>query len=77
MGYLVLTRREGEQLRLSIQPDADPQEVLKQLCTDGILLDVVEIKKSQVRMGISAPTDVLIMRSELLIRDNSERVHVK
>lgn len=31
MGYLVLSRREGETIQLTIDPDEDPASVLEQL----------------------------------------------
>lgn len=46
---LVLSRKEGEGIRLG----------------DGIELEVVSIGKGVVRLGIKAPKDVLILRSEL------------
>lgn len=46
---LVLSRKEGEGIRLG----------------DGIELEVVSISKGVVRLGIKAPKDVLILRSEL------------
>ena len=40
----------------------------KQTLTIGadITITVVEIKGSQVRIGVSAPSDVLVLRGELL-----------
>jgi carbon storage regulator len=46
---LVLSRKEGESLMLN----------------DTIEVMVVEIGKGQVRLGIRAPKDVLILRKEL------------
>jgi carbon storage regulator len=46
---LVLSRKEGEGIRLG----------------DGIEIEVVSISKGVVRLGIKAPKDVLILRSEL------------
>lgn len=51
---LVLTRRLGEQL----------------LIGDDTLVEVLEIWGSQVRLGVTAPADVKILRDELLEDDD-------
>jgi carbon storage regulator len=48
---LVLTRREGERIALG----------------DDIVVTVVSIQGNKVRLGISAPDDILIRRGELLL----------
>ena len=65
MGYLVLSRKEGEEIRLSIQPGADTEKLLGHLLTDGITIRVGDITSNQVRIGIEAPREVLVLRSEL------------
>jgi len=65
MGYLVLSRREGESIHLSIDPDADPAAVLEQLQA-GIYIDVAQIKSGQVRLSIEAPDAVVVLRGELV-----------
>lgn len=49
---LVLTRREGEAL----------------LIGDNIKLTVVSISRSQVKIGIDAPKEVVILREEIADR---------
>ena len=46
---LILTRRPGESIQVG----------------DEIEISVLEIRGNQVRLGIKAPTDVLVLRSEL------------
>lgn len=46
---LVLTRRAGEEIRIG----------------DDIIVSIVEIKGSQIRVGISAPSSVSIHRGEI------------
>lgn len=46
---LVLTRKEGEQIRIG----------------DDIIITVVRSGNDKVRLGIEAPTDTVILRSEL------------
>jgi sRNA-binding carbon storage regulator CsrA len=65
MGYLVLSRREGESIHLSIAAAADAAAVLEQLRA-GIYIDVTQIGDSQVRVGIEAPAAVRVLRMELV-----------
>jgi carbon storage regulator len=48
---LVLSRKESQRIRLG----------------DSIVLTIVKISGDKVRVGIEAPTDVLILRDELHI----------
>jgi carbon storage regulator len=47
---LILTRRPGETIQVG----------------ENIEISVLEIRGNQVRIGISAPPDVLVLRSELV-----------
>ena len=53
---LVLSRRESERIRLG----------------DSIVLTVVSLTGDRVRLGIDAPTDVVVLREELLSPAGSE-----
>ncbi|MCQ4280492.1 carbon storage regulator [Pseudomonas stutzeri] len=64
MGYLVLTRKEGEKITLRVQPGTNAEELLEQLLLDGITINVIETG-ARVRIGIEAPLDLQILRSEL------------
>lgn len=67
MGFLTITRREGEMIRLTIDPGVDTEKLLKQLLRDGITVHVGAIQgHSQVRIGIEAPKQFLIQRDELI-----------
>ena len=57
---LILTRRIGEKLIIG----------------DDTEIAVLDIKGNQVRIGITAPQDVLILREELLANDNEEEADV-
>ena len=46
---LVLSRKEGERLRLG----------------DSIVLTIVKLNGDKVRLGIDAPNDLLVLREEL------------
>jgi len=65
MGYLVLTRREGEQITLRVQPGTDADDLLAQLLLDGITVTVTAVENGRARIGIDAPSDLQILRSEL------------
>ncbi|MEE1895092.1 hypothetical protein V0R51_19435 [Pseudomonas otitidis] len=40
MGFLTLSRREGEMIRLTIDPGVDTEKLLKQLLRDGITVHI-------------------------------------
>lgn len=65
MGYLVLTRREGEQVTLRVQPGTDPDDLLAQLLLDGITLTIKGIESGRAKIAIEAPEDLQILRAEL------------
>lgn len=65
MGFLTLTRREGEEIRLTIDPGVDTAKLLEQLLRDGITVHVGEITGKSVRLSIEAPLQVCILRDEL------------
>jgi carbon storage regulator len=46
---LVLSRREGERLKLG----------------DAVVITIVRVSGDQVRLGIEAPSDIVILRDEL------------
>lgn len=62
---LFITRREGESILLKLRPDADHQEVIRQLMDDGIEITVSSIKTSQVKIGVHAPRGISIARADL------------
>lgn len=65
MGYLVLTRREGEKITLRVQPGTNAEELLEQLLLDGITIKLKDIDGSRAKIAIEAPADLQILRSEL------------
>lgn len=67
---LIIGRRVGEKIRLTIDPDVDPQEALRQLIEHGIEIEVGSIKSgNHVRFCIQAPREVRVMREELVDAD--------
>jgi len=53
---LVLTRKTGEAIQIG----------------DDVTIEVLEMRGGRVRLGISAPNDVSVNRSELLLDVNPE-----
>lgn len=68
MGYLTLTRHEGDQIKLSIDPGVNTEALLKHLLRDGITIRVGEMSGGKVRIGVDAPREVLVLRDELADR---------
>jgi len=66
MSYLVLTRRTDEIINLSLKPVADEEQVLDLLFNGGINIRILKVQGDRVQVGIQAPTDISVMRQELL-----------
>ncbi|MBH3328091.1 carbon storage regulator [Pseudomonas oryzihabitans] len=66
MSYLVLTRRTDEIINLSLKPGADEEQVLDLLFNGGINICILKVQGDRVQVGIQAPTDISVMRQELL-----------
>jgi carbon storage regulator len=55
---LILTRKEGETI----------------LIGENISIKIVEIRGKQVRLGIDAPVDLLVLREEMKLQGQDEPV---
>ncbi|MBV2132020.1 carbon storage regulator [Pseudomonas sp. MAP12] len=78
MGYLVLARHQGDQIRLTIDPGVDTEKLLKNLLRDGITLHIAEVESSRVRIAVEAPREVLVLREELVISGlNNDENHAE
>jgi sRNA-binding carbon storage regulator CsrA len=71
MGYLVLTRHEGEQIKLSIDAGVNTESLLKHLLRDGITIHIGELHSGKVKIGVDAPREILVLRDELVCDDES------
>jgi sRNA-binding carbon storage regulator CsrA len=67
MGYLMLSRKEGEEIRLTIDPGVDTEKLLRRLLIDGITIGINELSGRQARISIEAPPEVVILRTELIV----------
>ena len=65
MGYLTVSRSEGELIKLSIKPGVDTDALLQHLLRDGITIHVGELGRNKIRLGIDTPTEILVLRDEL------------
>ncbi len=70
MGTLVINRNKGQRVRLSVEEGVDAAELVRQLSTSGIWLDVSwSDSRRQFRLNINAPAVVQVLREELLAVD--------
>jgi sRNA-binding carbon storage regulator CsrA len=65
---LILGRKAGQKIVITIDPAADPQELLRALQADGIEIAVKDIGDhgTYVRLMIDAPRELLVLRAELV-----------
>lgn len=67
MGFLTVTRREGETIRLTIDPGVDTEKLLALLLRDGITIHMYRGQRDgHIRVGIEAPKQIQISRAELV-----------
>ncbi|WP_397377106.1 carbon storage regulator [Pseudomonas sp.] len=66
MGYLTLTRPEGQHIRLTIDPGVDTEKLLQHLLRDGITIRMANIDGHKASLAIDAPREILILREELI-----------
>ncbi|EPG2630815.1 TPA: carbon storage regulator [Pseudomonas aeruginosa] len=67
MGFLVLTRTVGQRIVISARPGVDDAELGRQLRTEGVDVVVLGVAGRQVKVGVGAPAQVAIVRSELVM----------
>lgn len=66
MSHLLLTRRVGQSIVITVAPGADPEQALHQLLRDGITVEINRVEHGNVRVSIDAPTTIQILRDELI-----------
>ena len=60
---LKLTRKPDQQLLLSLAPGTTAEQLFEQL-QDGILIQVCDIDGQAVKLGVTAPSSLIIIRPE-------------
>jgi sRNA-binding carbon storage regulator CsrA len=66
MSHLLLTRRVGQSIVLTVAPEGDPEQALHQLLRDGITIEINRVEHGNVRVSIDAPRTIQILRDELI-----------
>ena len=67
---LILTRRPGEGLTIRLDPSIDPSTPIGEILGQaGIHVRVVAGRSNQVRVGIDAPAELVILRDELVLAE--------
>ncbi|HGP0230584.1 carbon storage regulator [Pseudomonas sp. NY15435] len=67
MGFLGLNRRDGEQIRLIIEPGSNAEILFQELLRNGITIQInTTSNPNQIRVSIDAPKQITILRGELL-----------
>lgn len=75
---LVLSRREGESLTISLDPDIDPNTPACELFAGGpLVITVGDIRGGMVRLGVSADSRLTVLRSELAQRGTAEKLEAQ
>ena len=65
---LILTRKEGESLHLSLHPDTPRDMTVHELFSSGPIIIAYKerLDSGAVRVGIQAPAEIFVLREELL-----------
>ncbi len=63
-GVLSITRKQGQSFLLSLRDGVDPKMTVAELFKDG---PMHRILKAEVRIGIQAPRELLVLREELVL----------
>ena len=75
---LILTRREGESLTLTLDSSIDPATPAGQLFASGpVVITVRRLRGGMVRLGVAADPRLIVLRSELDPRGTAEKQGVR
>lgn len=69
-GRLVLSRKEGESIHISVAPGTDAEQLLQDLQVAGITFHIGVVNGGQVKVAIETPKVLQILRGELVRRDD-------
>ena len=71
---LVLSRREGESLTLSLDPHIDPMTPACDLFAGGpLVITVLRHRGGMVRLGVAADSRLTVLRAELIPRGTDKK----
>lgn len=63
---LIITRRVGQVIHIELDPNVDPETPVGRIFAQGAIeVIVAQIRGGQIRLGISAPQALTILREEL------------
>jgi sRNA-binding carbon storage regulator CsrA len=64
---LIISRRPGESLFIDLAESVDPDMTVGELFSDGpVEVAIMGVKGDQVKVGTEAPSELSIMRDELV-----------
>lgn len=67
---LILTRRSGQSIRIMPYPELDPATPVGELFKHGpIAITILDATPNRLRLGIEAPSGLLVLRDELPPRE--------
>lgn len=71
---LIITRKAGEGIRISLHPAVDPKTPIGEIFSEGpIEVVIARVRDSNVRLGVQAHSAFLILREELELRRQTEK----
>ena len=63
---LIITRKIGQSIHIELAPNLDPETPIGQVFREGAIeVIVAQVRGSQVRLGITSPLSLLVLREEL------------
>ena len=66
---LIITRKRGQSIRIAPGPQTDPATPIGEIFATGpIEVLFVQARGAQIRLGITAPLSLIVLREELLMR---------
>ncbi|MGE9759516.1 carbon storage regulator [Pseudomonas sp. PDM20] len=69
MGNLLLSRNIFEAIHLFVDPECSDEELIRQLRSQKLVIRIGRVQDQQVRLVITAPPCIRVLREELLPDD--------
>ena len=62
---LIITRKIGQTISIELSPDTDPATPIGDIFKEGVIeVIVAQVRGSQVRLGITAPVSLVVLRDD-------------